>query len=125
MAFDASTISLAIGAVLFLGAAATFLRGSKDKGTITTLSSSNASLWEKVRLMEAERAAAEEDLAAVKTRIQVLEDTKTILTEAVTQAAAVAVLSQKFDSLQVRSEQNHTETLRKIEELLKVTEASP
>jgi outer membrane murein-binding lipoprotein Lpp len=125
MSFDASTISLAIGAVLFLGAAATFLRGSKDKGTITTLSSSNASLWEKVRLMEAERTAAQEDLLAVKSRLQVLEDTKTILTEAVTQAAAVAALSSEFRTFQGTYQANHAETLRKIQELLKVTEANP
>jgi hypothetical protein len=122
MSFDASTISLAIGAVLFLGAAATFLRGSKDKGTITTLSSSNASLWEKVRLMEAERTAAEEDLLAVKSRLQVLEDTKTILTEAVTQAAAVAVLTQTVTTFQSRYEADAAETNRQLRQLLERSE---
>jgi hypothetical protein len=118
MSFDAPTISLAIGVVLFLGAAATFLRGSKDKGTITTLSSSNASLWEQVRLLKDSLAASEEDKAAIKSRLQVLEDTKTILTEAVTQAAAVAVLTQTVNTFQSRYEMDAAETNRQLRQLL-------
>jgi hypothetical protein len=109
--FDTGTLTLGITFVLFLGAAAVFLRGSKDKGTIASLSASNASLWEKVRL-------SDDETKALKTRVDVLEATKQALTEAVTQAARVQALHETVQSIQKRNEENHATTRAMVQQLL-------
>jgi hypothetical protein len=102
---------------MFLGAAAVFLRGSKDKGTIASLSSSNASLWEKVRL-------SDDETKDLKTRVDVLEATKQALTEAVTQAARVQALHETVQSIQNRNEENHATTRAMVQQLLDRQEAA-
>lgn len=79
------TIGGIVGLVVFLGAVVVYLRGSKDKGTITTLEASNRALTERVDLLEeaeqryiaAAKATAtqhEADISALKTRVRALED---------------------------------------------------
>lgn len=46
------TVGGLIGFVVFLGAAAIYLRGSRDKGTIATLEQNNKALAERVTLLE-------------------------------------------------------------------------
>jgi hypothetical protein len=117
MAFDTGTLTLGITFVLFLGAAAVFLRGSKDKGTIASLSASNASLWEKVRL-------SDDEAKQLKVRVEVLEATKQALTEAVTQAARVQALHETVQSIQKRNEENHATTRGMVQRLLDRQEAA-
>lgn len=59
-------LSPAIAAVLFLGAAAVYLRGSRDKGTIATLSANNAALAERVKILEDGEAERSKKLAAIE-----------------------------------------------------------
>lgn len=72
----------AITVVSFLGTAAVFLRGSKDKGTIATLTNSNTALTEnnrilndRVTLLEASDTAKGEKLRAQEHTIEVLTNT--------------------------------------------------
>lgn len=72
----------AFAVVNFLGAAAVYLRGSKDKGTIETLTRSNAALTEnnkildeRVTLLEAGRTADREKIEAQAHTIEVLTNT--------------------------------------------------
>lgn len=68
-------IPTAIGIVLFLGAATVYLRGSKDKGTIETLSRNNDALTERVAILEASDAAKDKEITALKAANLVLQNT--------------------------------------------------
>lgn len=61
-----STIAGYISLVVFVGAVVIYLRGSKDKGTITTLEASNKALTERVSLLEASEKRLTADAAAAK-----------------------------------------------------------
>ena len=69
----ASYITLGIAVVAFLGSAAVFLRGSADKGTITSLESALGALKEEMAARDIvhARESAEKDA-----RIRSLEETK-------------------------------------------------
>jgi hypothetical protein len=60
------TIGGAVGLVVFLGAAVIYLRGSKDKGTIATLSQSNDALIERVALLEDSEKRLKAEATAMK-----------------------------------------------------------
>lgn len=68
-------IPTAVGVVLFLGAATVFLRGSKDKGTIETLTRNNAALTERVQILEASDLAKTTQIQALTTANKVLQNT--------------------------------------------------
>lgn len=79
------TVGGLVGLIVFLGAAVVYLRGSKDKGTITTLEQNNRALTERVDLLEdsekrlkAEAVAAETlhraEIEALTIRVKALED---------------------------------------------------
>lgn len=53
-----------IAAIIGLGAITQFLRGSRDKGTITTLEQNNAALTERVALLEASEKLLKAEAAA-------------------------------------------------------------
>lgn len=57
------TIGGLAGLVVFLGAAVVYLRGSRDKGTITTLEASNTSLLQRVGVLEKDLGDARTGLA--------------------------------------------------------------
>lgn len=80
------TIGGLVGIVVFLGAVVVYLRGSRDKGTISTLEQNNKALTERVALLEnsekllkAEAAAAalkhKAELDALALRVDTLEQT--------------------------------------------------
>lgn len=68
-------IPTAIGIVLFLGTAIVYLRGSKDKGTIATLTRNNAALSERVAILEASDLAKATQIKALTTANMVLRNT--------------------------------------------------
>lgn len=65
----------AIGVVLFLGAATVYLRGSKDKGTIDTLTRNNAALAERVMILEASDLAKAKQIESLMAANIVLQNT--------------------------------------------------
>lgn len=85
-----AAIMAAIGIVTFLGAAAVYLRGSKDKGTISTLESNNKALASRVDILE----ASEE---ALLIRVDALEKANSTLREMVTSRADIAELATVID----------------------------
>lgn len=68
-----SSVGGLVGAVVALGAIVQYLRRSSDKGTITTLESSNESLLQWQAIAKAEIAELKEKVTAATTRIAVLE----------------------------------------------------
>lgn len=72
-----------IGVVVFLGAAVSFLRGSRDKGTISTLESSNAALTGRVVILEASEKRLTAELLAAD----------------ITHKAEVAALNLRLDAM--------------------------
>ena len=102
-------LTLGIAIVAFLGTAAAFLRGSADKGTITSLENALGGLREEmnVQQLKHERESAEKNA-----RIKSLEDTKAsqaqqihslgrelhALRNTVTQAAEIAHLQETLDN---------------------------
>jgi hypothetical protein len=65
----------AISAVIFLGAAAVYLRGSRDKGTIATLTASNAALTERVKILETSDAAKTAEISGLVASNLTLQNT--------------------------------------------------
>jgi gamma-glutamylcysteine synthetase len=61
-------IGLFVLVISFLGTAVVFLRGSRDKGTISTLEQNNKALTERVTLLEASETRLKADAAIVATR---------------------------------------------------------
>lgn len=78
-----------IGIVIFLGAAAVYLKGSKDKGTIETLSRNNDALMERVALLEKSEAE-------LKARVTVVENENTVLRGLANSSAEIAALSESL-----------------------------
>lgn len=72
---DWSWLPTGVGVVLFLGAATVYLRGSRDKGTIETLTRNNAALDERVRILETSEAANKLQIAALTQANRVLTNT--------------------------------------------------
>lgn len=97
-----------IGLVVFVGAVVIYLRGSKDKGTITTLEASNKALTERVDILEASEkrltAAAEAqqvshkaEMDAMHVRIETLERENERLLLQRPSADAIEGLHQKLE----------------------------
>jgi hypothetical protein len=86
----ADWIPTAIAVVVFLGAATVYLRGSKDKGTIATLTASNAALTERVAVLET-------DALAKATQIDALTTANHVLTNTVNSSAQIAELQADLD----------------------------
>lgn len=72
---DWSWLPTAVAVVVFLGAATIYLRGSKDKGTIETLTRNNAALDERVKILEASEASNKVEIEALKQTNRVLTNT--------------------------------------------------
>jgi len=108
-----------IGLVVFVGAVVVYLRGSRDKGTITTLQQNNDALIERVALLEAgERRLVEEakaadllhtaEVAALDLRVAALESenerlnavrpSAEVLSELATATAALKEQADKHDA---------------------------
>lgn len=68
-------IPTAIAAVLFLGSAAVYLRGSRDKGTIEALERNNAALTERVGILESTGREDRGKITAQAQTIAVLTNT--------------------------------------------------
>lgn len=103
-----------IGFVVFLGAAVVFLRGSKDKGTITTLEASNAALVERVAILVDNETALKAKVAELDVRVKSLEDENTELKRQRPSAEAIADLG-------TRLEKHDADTLAAIESIGKKT----
>lgn len=102
-------VTLAIAVVAFLGTAAVFLRGSADKGTITSLTSALAAVKEEMAARDLEHARQS---AEKNTRIKALEEANetkeqrifglgremAALRNTVTQAAEIARLQETLDA---------------------------
>lgn len=117
----ASYITLGIAVVAFLGSAAVFLRGSADKGTITSLKNALDGLQEEfdVTKLKHERESAEKDA-----RIRSLEETKAsqeqrihglgrelaVLRNTVTQAEEIRHLQETLDN-------HHTQAMGQMDNL--------
>lgn len=89
MTFD--WLPTAIAAVMFVGAAAVYLRGSKDKGTIATLERNNDALTERVEILE-------KDNGDLKGRVQVVERENEVLRDVVGAKDEVAALHVALDA---------------------------
>jgi site-specific DNA-adenine methylase len=63
----------AVAVVVFLGAAAVYLRGSRDKGTIATLTANNAALTERVNILEQDKSKLQNEVGSLKQAVTVLE----------------------------------------------------
>lgn len=98
-----SWIPLAISVVLFLGATAAYLRGSRDKGTIDTLTRNNTALAERVGLLE--RAES-----ILTTRVGTLERENSVLRDIVTSAQAISDLTFALTA-------HHTESMDRFDNL--------
>lgn len=83
-------LPLLITTVVFLGAASVYLKGSRDKGTIETLSRNNDALQERVVLLE--RSETE-----LKTRVSALEGENEVLKGVVTSSTEIAALQVALD----------------------------
>lgn len=101
----------AVAVVLFLGAATVYLRGSRDKGTIATLTANNAALTERVGLLEQDNSKLETEVSTLKSAVGVLEgvanssnEIASFRTEMVNAAAALAT------SL----EEHHTQAMERL-----------
>lgn len=85
-----SWLPVAISVVIFLGAAAVYLRGSKDKGTIATLESNNDALAKRVDILE-------HDNGLLKTRVEVVERENGVLRDVVGAKDEVSALHNALD----------------------------
>lgn len=92
-----------VGLIVFLGTVVVYLRGSRDKGTITTLTNSNAALMERVGLLEANEAR-------LSARVSLLEAENAALLAQRPSAEAIAALMLKLEAHDVA-------TLRRLERL--------
>lgn len=90
-----------VGLVVFLGATVVYLRGSRDKGTITTLENSNRALSERVALLE----AAEGRLAS---RVAVLEAENLALLAQRPSAEQIAVILTRIEALDAENRRTWT-----------------
>lgn len=96
-------MSTSLAVVVFLGGAAFYLRGSRDRGTIRTLTDSNAALTESLGIVRSEAV----ELAQ---RIEVLEADKVTL-------ANIATASDQIKQLQDSLREHHVEAMTGVEEL--------
>lgn len=85
-------IGTAVGLVLFLGAVAVFLAGSRDKGTIESLQRSNAAL-------ETELAITNSKCAALETRVKALETENEVLLASVSHSEEIRQLQADVNQL--------------------------
>lgn len=97
-----------VGIVVFLGAAASFLRGSKDKGTIATLESSNQSLLQWQSVAKAEIEGLKTSLNKAEARIGALEQEKVALLAQRPSAEVLANLTHRLDE--------HDQTMQQLGE---------
>lgn len=114
-------VSTAIAAVVFLGAAVIYLRGSRDKGTITTLEQNNKALTERVEILETDLArvktAAAADKVAMNERVRALERENASLLAQRPSAEAIEDLNAKADRLEVELSRHDIETRRLIKDI--------
>lgn len=73
----------AVAVVVFLGAATVYLRGSRDKGTIATLTANNTALAQRVDLLEQEKRA-------LTTRVEAVEQANAVLEGVANSSDAIA-----------------------------------
>lgn len=99
MSSIAAWISLSIAVILFLGSAAVYLRGSRDKGTIDALERNNKALTDRVTILEA-------DAVKSNARIEALERENATLLSQRPSAEAIEDMRQKLHQ--------HDEDTRKL-----------
>lgn len=85
---DWSWLPAGAAVVLFLGSATVYLRGSRDKGTIDTLTRNNAALDERVKILEASEVAN-------KARIDALTHANKVLTNTVNSSELIIAFQSK------------------------------
>lgn len=78
-----------VASIVFLGAAAAYLKNAKDKGTIDTLAKNNSALTERVELLE-------KDNGSLKARISVVEYENEVLRGLANSSAEIAALSDSL-----------------------------
>lgn len=87
-------VPTAIGIVLFLGASVVFLHGSRDKGTIETLTRSNAALDQNNKILEQRVTLLEASDTAKCDQIAALTHANEVLTNTVTSADLIKGLAK-------------------------------
>lgn len=102
----------AVAVVLFLGAATVYLRGSRDKGTIATLTASNTALAERVGLLEL-------DKTTLTTRVQVLEQANSVLEGVANSSAEIASFRAEMTTAAAELVgalgEHHTEAMERLD----------
>ena len=96
MTFD--WLPTAIAAVMFVGAAAVYLRGSKDKGTIATLAANNEALTERVGILEEANKDLKTSKDTLTVRVETLERENETLRSVDSAKEEIASLHSALDS---------------------------
>lgn len=91
-------ILASVGLLVFLGATAQYLRGSADKGTITSLKDSVSALQTENGIIKAGRAEDQAKLAAVSERLAKVEAENQMLRELGSQAVEIKHLQETVDA---------------------------
>lgn len=114
---DATTIlgliAGAIGIVVFLGSVTVYLRGSRDKGTIATLESSNRALTERVSILEATERRLTEGLRAAGQRLTALETENAELRAQRTDSVVITEMSAMVSEI-LRAVQQQSDTISRL-----------
>jgi hypothetical protein len=110
-----------VALVIGLGAIVQYLRGSRDKGTITTLEQNNKALNERVTLLEGDLARVKTEAAADKKamneRVRALERENASLLAQRPSAEAIEDLNEKADRLEVELSRHDIETRRLLKDM--------
>lgn len=104
-----------VGIVTFLAAAAAYLRGSADRGTITSLQNSINALKTENELAKGKAETQQVTIADQSTEIEKLRGDLSTLRATVTQAAEVAHMQQTLDA-------HHEQTIAELRLLRLVIE---
>lgn len=110
-----------VGIVVFLGSVVVFLRGSRDKGTISTLEQNNKALTERVGLLEdsekrlkadaqADKIRHQAEIDALNLRVKALEDDNAALRSQRPSAEAIEAVYALLQAV-------HSDTRKLVEAL--------
>jgi len=92
-----------VGLVTFLGVVATYLRGSADKGTISSLESSVRALEGENKIKDEKIARLERDRQAADAKVEQLTTEVGTLRGVVTQEKAIVKLQTTLDQFRVEN----------------------
>lgn len=103
-----------IAAVVFLGAAVVYLRGSKDKGTIATLEKSNQALSENNKILNDRVSLLEASDVAKDARIDGLVQANEVLTNTVNSSELIANLATLITDLSENLTEHHKASMKGV-----------